>query len=322
VYEMIQETKSKVWQQVNYELIALYGKIGRYVSAKVDNSGWGQNVVQELADYIQRKDPAIKGFSARNIWRMKKFYETYNGYPKLSTLLTEISWSNHLHILSKTNTLEEKEFYLNLTAKHSYAARTLARLIDTGTFERTLLADKKLSTALTEVGATKGIFKDSYIFEFLSLSDGYKETDLRHALIQNLKKFLIEMGPDFSFIGEEYPLQVGMRDFRIDLLMFHRNLNCMVALELKVTEFQPEYLGKLHFYLEILDQNVKKSHENPTVGILICKTKDEEIVKYAMNRHLSPTMVAEYETKMIDKKLLTRKIHELADAFIKIEDDE
>ena len=151
------------------------------------------------------------------------------------------------------------------------------------------------------------------MFEFLGLPDDHKEHDLRRALVQNLKKFLTELGPDFSLMGEEYPLQVGMKDFRIDLLMFHRGLNCMVAIELKTTEFQPAHFGQLQFYLEALDNDVKKPHENPSIGILICKTKDEDVVKYAMNRSMSPAMIAEYETKLINKSLLQKKLHELGD---------
>jgi len=139
----------------------------------------------------------------------------------------------------------------------------------------------------------------------------HKENDLRKALLKNFKQFLLELGHDFSFIGEEYVVQVGMKDFRIDLLMHHRALNCLVAIELKVTEFQPEYLGKLQFYLEALDRGVKKIHENPSIGILICKTKDDEVVNYAMNRNASPAMIAEYETKLIDKGFLRKKLHEM-----------
>jgi RecB family endonuclease NucS len=157
----------------------------------------------------------------------------------------------------------------------------------------------------------EGVFKDSYVFEFLGLPDNYKENDLRRALVLNLKKFLVELGPDFNLMGEEYPLQVGLKDYRIDLLMFHRGLNCMVAIELKTTEFHPAHFGQLQFYLEALDKDVKKPHENPSIGILICKTKDEEVVKYAMNRSMSPTMIAEYETKLINKSVLQKKLHEL-----------
>lgn len=197
-----------------------------------------------------------------------------------------------------------------------------ARLIDSSTYERTILADLKLSAVLTEFpGNTKRIFKDSYVFEFLGLPTEYKENDLRRGLIFHLKKFLTELGPDFTLIGEEYSLQVGMKDFRIDLLMFHRGLNCMAAIELKTTEFDPSHLGQLQFYLEVLDRDVKKPHENPSIDILICKTKDDEVVKYALNRSMSPTMIAEYETKLINKSLLKKKLQEL-NLRVEINDDE
>ena len=313
IHQMITEAKSSVWQQVNRTLIQLYWSIGQYVSDKVAHEDWGKGVVEALADYISTELPTIKGFSARNIWRMKQFYETYNDKEELSTVLTEVSWSNHLHVLSKTKTLEEKVFYLQLSSKNRYSARDFSRLIDSSTYERTILANEKLSTPLAEFPAeTKGVFKDSYVFEFLGLPDDHKEKDLRRALITHLKKFLLELGPDFSLIGEEYPLQVGMKDFRVDLLLFHRELNSMIAIELKCTEFNPSHLGQLQFYLEVLDRDIKKTHENPTIGILICKTKDEEVVKYALNRHASPTLIAEYQTKLINKTALQNKLHEFA----------
>lgn len=312
VYGLITKAQSRALQQVNKVLIDLYWNIGRYVCEKVEKDGWGKSVVEALSHYIVSENPLIAGFSARNIWRMKQFYETYCGNEILSTLLTEIGWSNHLHILSKTKTIEEKEFYLRLAVKHHYSARDFARLIDSASYERTQLANVKLSTVLTEFPTfVEGVFKDSYVFEFLGLPDNYKENDLRRALVLNLKKFLVELGPDFNLMGEEYPIQVGLKDYRIDLLMFHRGLNCMVAIELKTTEFQPAHFGQLQFYLEALDNDVKKPHENPSIGILICKTKDEEVVKYAMNRSMSPTMIAEYETKLINKSLLQKKLHEL-----------
>jgi predicted nuclease of restriction endonuclease-like (RecB) superfamily len=265
----------------------LYWETGRYVSLKATNEGWGQSVVQELSDYIGSRDSSIKGFSARNIWRMKQLYETYKDSEKLSSLLTQLSWTNHLHILSKTKSFEEKEFYLTLASKNRYPEREFAHLIDSGTFERTMLANKNLSAALTDFPAnTENVFKDRYVFEFLGFTNNPQENDLRRALIQNLKKFLLGLGPDFSLIGEEYILQVGMKDFRIDILMNHRGLNCLVAIELKVTEFQLQHLGQMQFYLEVLDKEVKKSHENPSIGILICKTKDEEVVRYALGRSL------------------------------------
>jgi predicted nuclease of restriction endonuclease-like (RecB) superfamily len=323
VYKMITSAKSSAWQQVNKILINLYWNIGQYVSEKVERDGWGKGVVEQLSKYIVSENPSIKGFSARNIWRMKQFYDTYIENEKLSALLTEISWTNHLHILAKTKTIEEKSYYLDLAAKQRYSERDFARIIDSGTYERTVIADTKLSALLTEFPiSTRGVFKDSYIFEFLGLPENHKENDLRRGLVvSHLKKFLKELGPDFTLIGEEYPLQVGMKDYRIDLLMFHRGLNCMAAIELKVTEFEPSHLGQLQFYLEVLDRDIKKPHENPSIGILICKTKDEDVVKYAMNRNMSPTMVAEYETKLINKSLLKKKLQEMTLTLDDIEED-
>ena len=240
---------------------------------------------------------------------MKKFYELYRGNEKLSTLLTEISWSNHLHILSKTKSDLERFFYLELAAKQRYSEREFSRLIDSGTFERSTLANQKLSAPLTEFPVnTFNVFKDIYLFEFTGLSDDHPEFSLQKTLLKHLRKFLIEMGPDFSFINEEFLVQVGNHDYRIDILLHHRGLNCLVAIELKTTAFKPEYLGKLQFYLEALDRDVKKPYENPSIGLLICKTRDDEVVKYAMSRNVSPALITEYETQLIDKAILQKKI--------------
>ena len=154
------------------------------------------------------------------------------------------------------------------------------------------------------------VFKDSYLVEFLGLPDGHDESDLHKGLLFKLKEFLIELGRDFCFVGSEFPVQVGKRDFALDLLFFHRGLNCLVAIELKVGRFEPEYLGKLGFYLEALDRDVKKAHENPAIGVLLCASKDAEVVEYALSRSLSPAMIAEYQTQLPDKQLLQAKLHE------------
>jgi predicted nuclease of restriction endonuclease-like (RecB) superfamily len=317
VHEIVQQARTEAFRQANKVLITLYFSIGRYISEKTTTSNWGMSIVDSLSEYLVAREPSIKGFSPRNLWRMKQFYETYKNDTKLTTALTEITWSNHLHILSKTKSVEERRFYLELTAKNHYSARDLSRLIDSGTFERTMLANQKLSTVLTEFPVnTSNVFKDVYLFEFTGLTDGYHELDLQALLLKHLRKFLLEMGPDFSFIAEQYLVQVGTHDYKIDLLLHHRGLNCLVAVELKITDFKPEYLGKLQFYLEALDKDVKKPHENPSIGLLICKTKDDEVVKYAMNRSVSPALVAEYETQLIDKSLLERKLHELSEVLV------
>jgi RecB family endonuclease NucS len=154
-------------------------------------------------------------------------------------------------------------------------------------------------------------FKDSYVFEFLNLGEPHSESDLQRGLVMQMKNFILELGKDFLFIGEEYKLQVGNSDFYIDLLFYHRGLQCLVAFELKADKFKPDHLGQLNFYLEALDRDVKKQNENPSIGVLLCKDKDSEVVEYALSRSLSPTMVSEYKTQLPDKKLLQKKIHEL-----------
>jgi predicted nuclease of restriction endonuclease-like (RecB) superfamily len=243
---------------------------------------------------------------------MKQFYETYKDFPKLSTLLREISWSHNLAIFSRCKTTEEREFYLKLTKKESYSFRELERQISASLFERTIIGNSKLSTALRESNQDiTNTFKDSYVFEFLNLSEPLNESDLQRGLVEQMKNFILELGKDFLFIGEEYKLQVGNSDFYIDLLFYHRGLQCLVAFELKSDKFKPDHLGQLNFYLEALDRDVKKSNENPSIGVLLCKDKDSEVVEYALSRCLSQTMVSEYKTQLPDKKLLKQKLHEI-----------
>jgi len=245
---------------------------------------------------------------------MKQFYETYKDFPKLSTLLREISWSHNLAIFSRCKTAEEREFYLKLAKQESYCFRELERQISASLFERTMIGNSKISTALRESNHDlTNAFKDSYVFEFLNLPDPHSESDLQRGLLKQMKNFILELGKDFLFIGEEYKLQVGTSDFYIDLLFYHRGLQCLVAFELKADKFKPDHLGQLNFYLEALERDVKKANENPSIGVLLCKDKDSEVVEYALSRSLSPTMVSEYNTQLPDKKLLQRKLHELFD---------
>ncbi len=203
---------------------------------------------------------------------------------------------------------------MKICVQNKYSVRDLERLINTGTFERTMLADKKMSQAVKELPQkTEGIFKDSYVFEFLDLPHPHKEKDLQKALLHSLKDFILELGTDFCFVGEEYRLQVGNDDFFIDLLFFHRQLQCLVAMELKTEKFKPAHLGQLEFYLEALDRDVKQEQENPSIGVLICREKHDEVVKYALSRSLSPTVISEYETKLIPKDLLRKKLNEIYD---------
>ena len=228
--------------------------------------------------------------------------------------MREISWSHNLAIFSRCKSGEEREFYLKLAKQENYSFRKLDRQISASLFERTMIGNSKISTALRETNqGISNAFKDSYVLEFLGLPDTHNENELQRGLVRQMKNFILELGKDFLFIGEEHKLQVGNSDFFIDLLFYHRGLQCLIAFELKTDKFKPEQLGQLNFYLEVLDRDVKKPNENPSIGILLCKDKDSEAVEYALSRSLSPTMVSEYKTQLPDKKLLQQKLHELFD---------
>lgn len=308
----IQQTRQRVFALANTALIDLYWRIGQTLSHKMAQAGWGKGVVTELARYIAQADPSIKGFSDKNLWRMKQFYEAYGDDEKLTPLLRELPWSHNLAIFSRCKTAEERHFYLALAAKEKYTFRELDRQISASFFERTLTAPEKLSTALREVHPCIGkVFKDTYVLEFLGLPEPHSENDLKKALVQHMKAFVLELGKDFLYVGEEYRLQVGNQDFFIDLLFYHRGLSALVAFELKVGQFKPEHMGQLNFYLEALDRDVKKPHENPSIGVLLCKGIDDEVVEYALSRNLSPALVAQYQLQLPDKKLIAAKLHEL-----------
>lgn len=311
VVAMIRDSQLQALRTVNTALIDLYWRIGEHISQKISSDAWGKGTVVELSAFIQRRDPGTRGFSPQNLWRMRQFFEAYRDQSKLSTLLREIPWSSNLHILTKTKSPEEREFYLRMATTQGWQVRELARQIDGALFERTILKPAKLSTPLRELHPEAASqFKDAYLVDFIDLPDGHSEDDLHNGLVSNLRRFLAELGRDFCYVGTEYPLQVGGKDFFLDLLFFNRALNCLVAIELKIDEFQPEYLGKLEFYLEALDRDVRKPHEKPSIGVLLCATKDNEVVEYALSRSVSPALIAEYQTKLPDKRLLQRKLHE------------
>lgn len=310
IFKQIQIARKKVVQTANSTLIELYWNIGRSISQKINSEKWGKGVVRDLAEFISQKEPGIKGFGDKNLWRMKQFYETYSHNEELATLWRVLSWSHNRRIMT-LKTQEERIFYLKICSENNYSVRDLERLINTSTFERVMLSDNKSSQVFKDLPQkTEGIFRDSYILDFLNLPAAYEEKELQKALVHYLKDFLQELGGGFSFIGEEYRLQVGTDDFYIDLLFFHRKMQCLVAFELKTTKFKPEHLGQLEFYLEALDRDVKLEHENPSIGVLLCREKNDEVVEYALSRSLSPSVVTEYQTKILPKELLKQKIND------------
>jgi predicted nuclease of restriction endonuclease-like (RecB) superfamily len=311
VLELIKTARHRAYSTVNSELVDLYWQVGGYISRKLEKADWGEGIVSELAVYIQRHYPNIRGFTRANLFRMRQFYETYRHEKKVAALLRQLPWTHHLIILGRCKRPEEREFYMRMAAKEQWSSRQLERQFRACLFERAVLTPPKVAPLVRQLHSEAvNVFRDSYFVEFLDIPDAHSEADLHKGLLNKLKDFLVELGRDFCFIGSEYPLQVGKRDFALDLLFFHRGLNCLVAFELKVDEFQPEHLGKLEFYLEALGRNVRKPHENPPIGVLLCASKDSEVVEFALSSSLSPALIAEYQTQLPDKKLLAAKLHE------------
>lgn len=311
ITQLIVAARQRAVQAVNTELIELHWQVGAYISRKIESAEWGDGVVAQLAAHLALSQPGLRGFTRRNLFRMRQFYEAYRDDAKVSALLTQLPWTQNLIILNQSKRIEEREFYLRMAIQEKWSSRELERQFKTAVFERSVISPAKVSPLVRQIHPeAMSVFKDTYMVEFLDLAQGHVEADLHGGLLGRLRDFLIELGRDFCFVGSQYPLQVGGRDFALDLLFFHRGLNCLVAIELKVGRFEPEYLGKLDFYLEALDRNARKPHENPALGVLLCASKDDEVVEYALNRSLSPALIAEYQTQLPDKKLLQAKLHE------------
>ena len=312
VISIIENAKSRALKAVNTELIRMYWEVGEYLSELCAESSFGDKVIDEVAAYISNAAPAVKGFTRRGLYRMKQFYETYREDEFVSALLTQISWTNHLLIMSKAKSKEERDFYVALAAKEHYSSRELERQLDSAYYERYVLSAGKQPPELVPQNVRSSIL-DTYVLEFLDLPEQYSERNFRKAIIENLKQFILEFGKDFTFIGEEYRIQVGGQDYFIDLLFYHRALSCLVPIELKIGRFKPEHIGQINFYLEALDRDVKKPNENPSVGLILCASKDDTVVEYALSRSLSPTLVSDYTLRLPDKKLLQEKLKELTD---------
>jgi len=311
VIALIEVARAHGYQAVNTVLVKHYWELGAYISRKIASAEWGDGVVKELAADLARRYPGIRGYTRPNLFRMRQFYEAYRVNRKVSALLRQLPWTHHLLILAQAKPVEAREFYILAAIKERWTSRELERQLRSGAILRDAQAPKKVSPALRQIHPTAlDEFKNAYNVEFLGLGDEHAEADLHGALLRNLGRFLTELGRDFCFVGSQYPVQVGNQDFAIDLVFFHRGLQCLVAFELKVDKFKPADLGQLSFYAEALDRDVKKLHERPSIGVLLCATKDDEVVEYALARTTSPTLVAEYQTFLPPKAVLRAKLHE------------
>jgi predicted nuclease of restriction endonuclease-like (RecB) superfamily len=312
VLALIEAARGRAYQAVNTELVSLYWQLGSYFSEKIEGAERGDGIVDELSATIAHQYPGLRDYGRPNLFRVRPFYEAYRSNPKVSALLKQLPWTHHIIILGQAKPPETREFYLLAAIREQWSSRELEQQIASGAVLRDDATMKKVSPAVAQMHPRAvEEFKNAYNLEFLSLPAGHSEADLHGALLRNLGQFITELDRDFCFVGSEYPVQVGHQHFAIDLVFFHRGLSYLVAFELKVRKFEPEDLGKLSFYVEALDRDVKKPHERPSIGVLLCATKDDEVVEYALAHTTSLTLVAEYQTMLPSKAILRRKLHEL-----------
>lgn len=300
IKEKVRSAQYEALKTVNTQLINLYWEIGKSITEK-QKDGWGKSIVPKLSFELQKEFPGITGFSASNLWYMSRIYSGYQGNTNLQPLVVEISWSKHLIIFSKCKDNHQREFYIRATKKFGWTKDLLIHQIENKTFEKYLLNQTNLEKALPEPQKKLAqlAIKDHYTFDFLNITEGHQESELEQTLIKNIRSFLLEMGSDYAFIGNQYKLEVAEQEFFIDLLLFHRKLQAMIAIELKIGDFLPEHKGKMEFYLAVLNDKVRLPHENESIGIIICKNKNRTVVEYSLNTSSLPIGVATYSTTNI-----------------------
>jgi len=298
VKQRIIQSQYEALRAVNKQLIELYWDIGKMILQLQEEQGWGKSIVENLAKDLQKEFPNIKGFSATNLWLMRQFYAEYKDNTILQSLIGEIGWSHNLIILNKCKDNLERQFYLLHIKKFGWTTRVLIHQIDNKTYEKYLLNQTNFDNVLPAEYAkqAKLAVKDHYTFGFLELADKHEEHELHYALMHNMQQFLLEMGAWFTFVGSEFKVNVGNTNYYIDLLLFHRKLCCFIAIELKTTEFKPEYKGKMEFYLTALNRLVKEPEENNAIGIIVCKTKNKTVVEFSLSTAQMPIGVATYST--------------------------
>lgn len=296
IKERIRSAQYEALRAVNKELVALYWDIGRLIVEKQSEKPWGKSVVQNLATDLQAEFPGIAGFSAQNLWYMRQLYLEYHTEERLQPLVGEISWAKHLVVLAKCKDLLEREFYIRMTRKFGWSKNVLIHQIENQSYEKTLLNQTNFDRALTprQRAQAKLAVKDEYTFDFLELGEEHAEHELERALVARVEDFLRAMGGLFGFLGSQFRIEVDGKEYFIDLLLFHRRLKCLVALELKVGEFEPEHVGKMQFYLTALDERVREKGENPSIGIVLCKEKRRTVVEYTLRDAHKPIGVATY----------------------------
>lgn len=306
VKERVYSAQYEALKAVNRELVALYWDIGKLIAGRQEREGWGRSVVEQLADDLQNEFPGVRGFSVQNLWYMRQFYLEYRGDEKLQPLVGEISWSKNLIIMARSKGPLEREFYIRMTRKFGWSKNVLIHQIENQSYEKTLLGQTNFDKTLTPDQRTQAklAVRDEYTFDFIEMGEEHSERELERALIARIEDFLRAMGGLFAFVGSQFRLEVDDKEYFIDLLLYHRRLKCLVAIELKIGEFQPEFVGKMQFYLTALDRQVREEGENPSIGIILCKEKSRTVVEYALHDARKPIGVSTYRmVKRLPKEL-------------------
>jgi len=301
IKERIRTAQYEALKKVNKELINLYWDIGKRIVEKQAKHKWGRTVVENLARDLQKEFVGIMGFSSSGLWRMRNLYLAYNKSERLAPLVREIGWSKNIIILEKCKDILEREFYIRMTRRMGWTKNVLIHQIENNTYEKTVTSQTSFSKNVPEKirKQAKLAVKDEYSFGFLELGEEHSEIELERGLMTKINRFLIEMGGAFTFMGNQFRLEVEDQEYFIDILLYHRRLKCLVAIELKSGAFKPEYAGKMQFYLAALDDLVKEKSENPSIGIILCKDKKRMIVEYTLRVSAKPIAVAKY--KVTDK---------------------
>lgn len=297
IKEKVYQSQYQAMKQVNKALISLYWEIGKGIVERQQKHKWGKSVVEKLAEDLQNEFPGLQGWSSHNLWRMRKFYLTYNGDEKLAPLVQEIGWSHNIILMEKCKDWLEREFYIKMTVKYGWTKDVLIHQVEARSYELFLTGQTNFDKAVPEKyrHQAKLAVRDEYNFEFLEIADEHAEKEMETAILKNMRRFLLEMGGDFTFVGNQYRLQSGEENYYIDILLFHRRLRSLVAIELKAGKFKPEYAGKMNFYLSVLNDQVKTAEENPSIGIIVCKAKDRTTVEYALKEVNHPIGIASYK---------------------------
>ena len=286
---------------VNRELLSLYWEIGKSISDKIQATSWGSSIIESLASDLQKALPNQKGFSRSNLYAMKKWYEFYSSteysLESVQQLVGQIPWGHHVAIISKGRSIDEALFYCRKSLENNWSRSVLTHQIESGLYERSGKATTNFMDTLPKPHSelARESLKDPYKLDFLTLHEKAQEKDIEEQLVSNITSFLLELGSGFSFVGRQFPVKVGERDFFIDLLFYHFRLRCFVVVELKHVAFKAEFAGKMNMYLSAVDDMLKSESDNPTIGLLLCKSKSKIEAEYSLRGMSQPIGIAEYE---------------------------